>query len=379
MMNVPLLDLKPQYQLLKEEILSVTEEIYESQQFILGPWVQRLETRIASYCQSAHAVGVSSGSDALLLCLMACGIGPGHGVLTTPYTFFATAGSVVRTGAKPVFVDIDPQTYNMDPEQLALQIDRMTDAERSSLRAVIPVHLYGQCAEMAPIVQIARQNRLVVIEDAAQAIGAEYQGRRAGSIGDFGCFSFFPSKNLGAFGDGGMVTTQDGERFERLCTLRNHGAQQKYYHQFVGGNFRLDALQAAVVSIKLKYLDAWTWKRQQNAARYRELFESAGLMDRVRLPLENQSRHIYNQFVIRVSEGRDELRRFLSEAGVGNEIYYPVPLHLQACFSDLGYRPGDFPESEKAAQSTLALPVYPDLTEDQQAYVVDRIRAFYKG
>jgi dTDP-4-amino-4,6-dideoxygalactose transaminase len=378
MMNVPLLDLKPQYQLLKEEILSVTEEIYESQQFILGPWVQRLETRIASYCQSAHAVGVSSGSDALLLCLMACGIGPGHGVLTTPYTFFATAGSVVRTGAKPVFVDIDPQTYNIDPEQLALQIDRMTDAERSRLRAVIPVHLYGQCAEMAPIVRIARQNRLVVIEDAAQAIGAEYQGRRAGSIGDFGCFSFFPSKNLGAFGDGGMVTTQDAERFERLCTLRNHGARQKYYHQFVGGNFRLDALQAAVVSIKLKYLDAWTWKRQQNAARYRELFESAGLMDRVRLPLENQSRHIYNQFVIRVSEGRDELRRFLSEAGVGNEIYYPVPLHLQACFSDLGYRPGDLPESEKAAQTTLALPIYPDLTEDQQAYVVDRISAFYK-
>ncbi len=379
MMKVPLLDLKPQYRLLKEEILSVTEEIYESQQFILGPWVQRLETRIASYCQSAHAVGVSSGSDALLLCLMACGVGPGHDVLTTPYTFFATAGSVARTGARPVFVDIDPETYNINPEQLAIQIDRMTDSERSRLRAVIPVHLYGQCAEMAPIVQIARQNHLVVIEDAAQAIGAEYQGHRAGSIGDFGCFSFFPSKNLGAFGDGGIVTTQDAERFQRLSTLRNHGAQQKYYHQFIGGNFRLDALQAAVVSIKLKYLDAWTWKRQQNAVRYRELFDSAGLMDQVRLPLENQSRHIYNQFVIRVSERRDELRGFLSEADVGNEIYYPVPLHLQACFSDLGYRPGDFPESEKAAQCTLALPIYPDLTEDQQAYVVDRIRAFYKG
>jgi len=376
-MKVPLLDLKEQYKTIKKEVLETTEELFESQYFILGPRVASLEKEMADYCSSKHAVGVSSGTDALLMALMAAGIGLKDMVITTPYTFFATAGSIVRTGARPVFADIDPKTYNMSPESLENAIESMTRSELERLKAVIPVHLYGQCADMAPILEICEKYGLVVIEDAAQAIGAEYRGKRAGSMGDFGCFSFFPSKNLGAFGDGGMVTTHSDDFYDTLCTLRVHGSQPKYYHKLIGGNFRLDAFQAAVVSIKLKYLDQWTTARQKNARKYRALFKHAGLEDVVESPFEKEDRHIYNQFVIRVKERRDDLRQFLNDAGIGTEVYYPVPMHLQACFSDLNYKQGDFPEAEHAALHTVALPIYPELSDDQIEYVVDKIKEFY--
>ena len=376
-MKVPLLDLKEQYKTIKKEVLETAEELFESQYFILGPRVASLEKEIADYCSSTHAVGVSSGTDALLISLMAMDIGVKDTVITTPYTFFATAGSIFRTGARPVFVDIDPDTYNISPECLESVINSMTRAEREKLKAVIPVHLYGQCADMAPILEICETYDLVVIEDAAQAIGAEYRGKRAGSMGDFGCFSFFPSKNLGAFGDGGMVTTNSDDFYDKLCTLRAHGSRPKYYHKLIGGNFRLDAFQAAVVSIKLKYLDQWTTARQENAQKYRALFKHAGLEDMVQLPFEKEDRHIYNQFVIRVKERRDGLRGFLNDAGIGTEVYYPVPMHLQACFADLGYKNGDFPEAEHAALHTVALPIYPELSDDQMEYVVEKIKAFY--
>jgi dTDP-4-amino-4,6-dideoxygalactose transaminase len=378
-MQVPLLDLQPQYQLLKNEIADVVNEIFESQQFILGPYVTSLEQAVAKYCGAAYAIGVSSGSDALLISLMAAGIGPGDRVLTTPYSFFATAGSIARLGAEPVFVDIDPDTYNLSPRSLEKILRDMPRDQRLRIKAVIPVHLYGQCAEMNPLCRLARENGWVVIEDAAQAIGAEYQGRRAGSMGDFGCFSFFPSKNLGAFGDGGIVTTQSADYAEILTCLRNHGAHSKYYHRLIGGNFRLDALQAAVVGIKLKYLDQWTQQRQANARRYRTLFAEAGLKTRIRLPVEKENRHIYNQFVIQVDGCRDEFRQYLTQAGVGHEVYYPLPLHLQECFASLGYRQGDFPVAETAARRTLALPIYPELTESRQQYVVETINAFYQA
>lgn len=376
-MQVPLLDLKEQYRTIKEDILETAREVFESQYFILGPKVKALEEEIAEYCSSAHAVGVSSGTDALLISLMAADIGYQDTVITSPYTFFATAGSVARCGARPVFVDIDPQTYNISPDLLEDNIKSMTRADLSKLKAVIPVHLYGQCADMAPILEVCEKHNLLVIEDAAQAIGAEYNRKRAGSMGDFGCFSFFPSKNLGAFGDGGMVTTNSEEFYAKLIKLRVHGSHPKYYHQLVGGNFRLDAFQAAVVSVKLKYLDRWTKARQENARHYRSLLETTGLTDRVQLPVEKETRHIYNQFVIRVKEKRDALRQFLSDAGIGTEVYYPVPLHLQECFSALGYKKGDFPAAEHAALHTLALPIYPELSEDQMAYVVERIKAFF--
>jgi dTDP-4-amino-4,6-dideoxygalactose transaminase len=376
-MKVPLLDLKEQYKTIKKEILETAEELFESQYFILGPRVVYLEKEIADYCASKHAVGVSSGTDALLISLMAADIGFKDTVITTPYTFFATAGSIARTGARPVFVDIDPKTYNISPESLDSAIDSMTPTERERLKAVIPVHLYGQCADMAPILEICDKYDLVVIEDAAQAIGSEYKGQRAGAMGDFGCFSFFPSKNLGAFGDGGIVTTNSDNFYDKLCTLRAHGSRPKYYHKIIGGNFRLDAFQAAVVSIKLKYLDQWTKARQENAENYRMLFKHADLEDVVELPFEKEGRHIYNQFVIRVKKKRDDLRGFLNDAEIGTEVYYPVPMHLQDCFSDLGYKKGDFPEAEYAALHTLALPIYPELSDDQMAYVVDKIKAFY--
>ena len=376
-MKVPLLDLKLQYQAIKEEILKVTEEIFESQYFILGPRVEALEKDIAGYCSSKHAVGVSSGTDALLISLMAADIGQQDAIVTTPYTFFATAGSIFRTGARPIFVDIDLDTYNISPENLANAIDSMTGEELAKLKAVMPVHLYGQCADMDPILKIAKEHNLFVIEDAAQAIGAEYRGRRAGSIGDFGCFSFFPTKNLGAFGDGGMVSTSSDQFYDKLRTLRAHGSHPKYYHNIIGGNFRLDALQAAIVSVKLKYLDKWTKARRENARRYRELFANAGLDEVVKLPVEKEDRHIYNQFVISVKDKRDDLRLFLNDAGVGTEIYYPVPMHLQECFLALKYKKGDFPVAEHAALHTLALPVYPELSNDQQSYVVEKIKAFY--
>ncbi|BBO86967.1 DegT/DnrJ/EryC1/StrS family aminotransferase [Desulfosarcina ovata] len=375
-MNVPLLDLKAQYQTIKDQVLEVTEAIYESQYFILGPHVDDLEKKIAEYCRVGHAVGVSSGTDALLLSLMAAGIGPGDRVLTTPYTFFATAGAVWRVGATPVFVDIDETTYNLSPDRLQETVAAMDEATRQTVKAIVPVHLYGQCADMDPILKLAAEHGWVVIEDAAQAIGAEYHGRRAGSMGDYGCFSFFPSKNLGAFGDGGIVTARDPAVYEHLKILRVHGGHAKYYHHYVGGNFRLDALQAAIVAIKLAYLDGWSAARKANAARYRELFAAAGLMDRIHLPVEKESRHIYNQFVIRVDKRRDALKDHLTAQSIGSEVYYPVPLHLQACFAPLGYAAGDFPVAEAAARSTLALPIYPELTEAQQAYVVDTIAAF---
>jgi dTDP-4-amino-4,6-dideoxygalactose transaminase len=376
-MKVPLLDLKCQYATIKEEILRVTEDIFESQYFILGPWVESLEKDIAGYCSSRYAVGVSSGTDALLISLMAADIGPGDTVITSPYTFFATAGSIVRTGARPVFADIDPETYNISPENIERVIGTMTGEEKACLKAIIPVHLYGQCADMEPILAISEKYNLFVIEDAAQAIGAEYRKRRAGSMGHFGCFSFFPSKNLGAFGDGGVVTTNSDEWYEKLRKLRAHGSHPKYYHQIIGGNFRLDAIQAAVVSIKLKYLDQWTRGRQENADKYRMLFSDAGLDDTINLPIEKENRHIYNQFVISLAEKRDALRLFLQNEEIGTEVYYPVPLHLQKCFSYLNYQEGDFPVSEHAARHTLALPIYPELTDDQQRHVVEKIKAFY--
>ena len=376
-MKVPLLDLKEQYKTIKKEVLKTAEELFESQYFILGPRVTDLEEKIADYCSSKHAVGVSSGTDALLISLMAIDTGLKDMVITTPYTFFATAGSIARTGARPVFVDIDPKTFNISSECLESVVDSMPRTELKKLKAVIPVHLYGQCADMAPILEICKKYNLVVIEDAAQAIGAEYQGQRAGSMGDTGCFSFFPSKNLGAFGDGGIVTTNSDEFYDKLCILRTHGSRPKYYHKLIGGNFRLDAFQAAVVSIKLKYLDQWTKARQENAQKYRALFSHAGLEDVVELPYEKEDRHIYNQFVIRVGERRDDLRGFLSDAGIGTEVYYPVPLHLQDCFSDLNYKKGDFPQAEHAALHTLALPIYPELSDDQIEYVVEKIKGFY--
>jgi dTDP-4-amino-4,6-dideoxygalactose transaminase len=378
--KVPLLDLKAQYATIKEEIMAVTQEVYESQQFILGPKVSELEEKIAKYCGCSYAVGVSSGTDALLIALMTAGIGSGDLVVTTPFTFFATVGSIARVGAAPLFVDIDRATYNMDPPKLASAMDRLSAAERSKVKAVMPVHLFGQCGDMEPILETAKKHNLVVIEDAAQAIGAEIAfkdgvSRRAGSIGDYGCFSFFPSKNLGAFGDGGMVATKSKDLYERLIIMRNHGAKPKYYHRVIGGNFRLDALQAAILNVKLKYLDQWTAGRQQNAKTYRELFQKAGLSE-VTLPVEKEKRHIYNQFVIRVKGRRDELREFLNAQGIGTEVYYPLSLHVQDCFKYLGYKPEDFPESMAAAATTLALPIYPELKREQLDRVVQKIKEF---
>ncbi|HBA82759.1 MAG TPA: transcriptional regulator [Verrucomicrobia bacterium] len=370
-MNVPLLDLKAQYDSIRSEIEPVLKEVIESQYFILGPKVKACEEEIAKYCQVPHAVGVTSGTDALLMALMAENIGEGDEVITTPYTFFATAGSIARMGAKPVFVDIDPVSFNIRP-------DRMEEKITPRTKAIMPVHLYGQMADMDPIMEIARKHKLIVIEDAAQAIGSEYKGKRAGSIGDYGCFSFFPSKNLGCFGDGGIVTAKDVSKAEKLSILRAHGSHPKYYHKIIGGNFRLDALQAAVVSVKLRHLDRWTAGRQANAARYDRLFASSHAMKNgfVRLPVTAASRHIFNQYVIRVSR-RDELQKHLKDKGIGTEIYYPVPMHLQECFAYLGHKKGDFPESEKAALETLALPIYPELTDEQAQYVIACIQEFY--
>ena len=373
---IPLLDLKAQYAAIRDEIRQAVDRVFESQHFILGTEVEALEAEIAAYSGCAYGVGVSSGSDALLVALMALDLRPGEEVITTPYTFFATAGAVARLGGRPVFVEIDPATFNLDP-------DRLEAAITPRSRAVIPIHLFGQMAEMDPIMEIARRNGLAVIEDAAQAIGAEYRSRRAGSFGDLTCFSFFPSKNLGGAGDGGMITTNDPKLAERIRLLRNHGAKPKYFHKEIGGNFRLDALQAAVLRVKLKYLDDWTAARQRNAAIYRQLFQGAKLAGRsvedghhVVLPAEAPlRRHIYNQFVIRAPQ-RDALIAHLKGRAIGTEVYYPRPLHLQECFASLGYPPGSFPESERAAQESLAIPIYSELQEDQQAAVVHAIAEF---
>jgi dTDP-4-amino-4,6-dideoxygalactose transaminase len=365
-MNIPLLDLKAQYASIKNEVNAAIGEVLESQHFILGPKVEQCEKAIAAYSNCAQGIGVSSGSDALLACLMAENIGPGDEVITTSYTFFATAGAIARLGATPVFVDIDPNTYNIDVSQITTKITKKT-------HVIMPVHLFGQVADMDPIMNLAQEHGLVVIEDAAQAIGAEYKGRRAGSIGNYGCFSFFPSKNLGATGDAGMVVTNDAERAEKLRVLRGHGSKPKYYHRVVGGNFRLDAIHAAVVSAKLPHLDSWTAARQRNAKRYDQLFREADLP--IGLPAVATNRHIFNQYVIR-STSRDQLQAFLKKKGVGSEVYYPVPMHLQDCFADLGIKAGALPESERAARESLAIPVYPELNDSQARYVVESIGEF---
>jgi dTDP-4-amino-4,6-dideoxygalactose transaminase len=370
-MAVPLLDLRAQYSSIRADVDAAITRVVESQHFILGPEVEGLEREVAAYCGVDHAIGLSSGTDALLIALMAHGIGPGDEVITTPFTFFASAGTVSRLGARPVFADIDPTSFNLAPGAVASALTEQT-------RAIMPVHLFGRCLELDAIVQLVDARGLPIIEDAAQAIGAvDGAGRQAGAIGNAGCFSFFPTKNLGGFGDGGMVVTNDAELADRIAVLRVHGMRPKYFHRMVGGNFRLDALQAAVLRVKLPHLDSWSAARRRNAQRYRTLFAEAGLNDgRVRLP-EDVPGHIYNQFVIRVDQ-RDALRDSLGAAGIGTEIYYPLPLHLQECFHDLGYAPGDFPHAEAAAREVLALPIFPELTEDDLAEVVRAVATFFE-
>lgn len=387
-MNVPLLDLKAQYKTIRAEIRAAIDEVCESQQFILGQKVKAFEEAATRYSRTKYAIGVSSGTDALLVSLMVLDVKAGDEVITPSYSFFATAGVIVRLGAKPVFVDIDPLTYNINPYQIEKRITKRT-------KAIMPVHLYGQCCDMMPILDIAHRHNLFLIEDAAQAIGAtlslpsptkggEGRGGEAGSMGTLGCFSFFPTKNLGGFGDGGMVVTNDPELAKKVEILRVHGSSPKYYHKVVGGNFRLDALQAAILHVKLKYLDGWTLKRQKNAETYNKLFIDAGLTGNgnnspVVVPYTAPgNHHIFNQYVIRTKD-RDNLRDFLKANGIGTEVYYPLPLHLQECFTNLGHKEGDFPESEKAAKETLALPIYPELTLEQQAYVANKIKEFYSG
>lgn len=365
-LQVPLLDLKAQYAGLREEMTAAVEEVLESQIFINGPKVRELEEAIARQCDCAGAVGVSSGTDALLCALMVLGIGPGDEVITTPYSFFATAGSIWRTGARPVFVDIDPETFNID-------VSRIEAAITSKTKAVMPVHLFGQTADLDPIVEICRRRELHLIEDAAQAIGSTYRGRQAGSIGTIGCFSFFPTKNLGGLGDGGIVTSQDPELLERLYLCRNHGATRTYFHSTVGGNFRLDALQAAGLLVKLPHLESWSAGRRANAALYDSLFEGAPGITTPTVREHNVS--IYNQYAIRVQD-RDALLEHLREVGIGCAIYYPLGLHQQECFAELGYRAGDFPETERAAATSLALPIYSELTEEQIRQVGETVRTF---
>lgn len=387
-MQVPLLDLKGQYAPLRAEIESAIREVCDEQRFVLGPRVADLEARVAAYSGTRHGLGVSSGTDALLLALMALEIGPGDEVITSPFTFFATAGVIARLGARPFFCDIDPQTFNIDPAAVTIAIARECEQQGDRLvnrrtggviKALLPVHLYGQMADLDPLMSLARKYRLAVIEDAAQAIGAALpDGRRAGSVGDVGCLSFFPTKNLGAFGDAGMCVANDGALTERMRILRVHGSEPKYYHSFVGGNFRLDELQAAVLLIKLRELDAWTEARLRNADHYDQMIRSAGLEEFVRVPVRKPGfRHIFNQYVIRTAK-RDELRAHLAAHGVGTEIYYPVPLHQQRCFTYLGHAAEDFPEAQRAAAEVLALPIYPELTTEQREYVVDRIKAFFR-
>ena len=350
-MKVPLLDLQAQYAPLRAPLLSAIERVMDSQQLILGAEVAALEEEIANYSQTRHAIGCASGSDALLLALQSAGVGPDDEVITTPYSFFATVAAIARLGARPIFVDIDPLTFNMQETSVA-------DAVTERTRALMPVHLYGQCADMSVLQQIAAQASIPIIEDAAQAIGAEDQGRRAGSMGTIGCISFYPTKNLGGGGDGGMLVTNDNDHAARLRMLRVHGEERKYHHQMVGMNSRLDAIQAAILRVKLPHLDDWSEARRRNAARYDQLFIDAGLTEEVGLPFVLQSgRHIFNQYIIRAGSRRDALRAHLNSNGIGSEIYYPVPLHLQECFRYLGHREGDFPEAERAAQETLALPV----------------------
>jgi dTDP-4-amino-4,6-dideoxygalactose transaminase len=386
MTNVPLLDLKAQFAQIRSEVMPIIEQVCESQRFILGEHVTAFEAEGAHYCASASGIGVSSGTDALLLALMALGLGAGDEIITSPFTFFATAGTIARAGARPVFCDIDPQTFNLSPTTVQTFLDThcalrdghwVNTHTGGRIKGLMPVHLYGQSADMDPLMALAKRHNLKVIEDAAQAIGTEYKGVRVGSIGDIGCFSFFPSKNLGAFGDAGLNTTNDAALAESMRVLRVHGGKPKYFHAVIGGNFRIDELQAAVLRVKLRYLDEWTGGRQRNARFYDGAFSS--LKGRLTTPYAVPgSRHIFNQYVIRVAR-RDALRNFLTQRNVGTEIYYPVPLHLQKCFDYLGYKAGDFPESERAAAETLALPIYPELSQEQLAYVVSSIGEFFKN
>jgi dTDP-4-amino-4,6-dideoxygalactose transaminase len=381
--KVSFFDLKSQFSSIEGEVKAALDDLFKTQQFVLGPDVEKLEQAIAGYCQAPYAVGVASGSDALIISLMALEIGPGDEVLVPPFTFFATAGAVSRVGATPVFVDIQEDSYNIDPLQIERKITPKT-------KAIIPVHLYGQCADMDPILQLAKNRKVSVIEDAAQALGAEYRprpgapgqraGQRAGQIGDLGCFSFYPTKNLGACGDAGMVTTHDPALAERVRILRVHGSHPKYIHKWIGMNSRLDSMQAAILLVKFRHLEQWTKERQRKAERYRLLFQDLlPSVPDLRLPtIQYQNRHIFHQYVIRVPR-RNELRQFLNEQGVGTDIYYPLPLHLQECYSFLKHRQGDFPVSEKASEEVLALPIYPELTDEEQVFVVDRIKAFYKS
>jgi dTDP-4-amino-4,6-dideoxygalactose transaminase len=369
--GVPLLDIARQLEPLQAEIQTAVNSVFRTGQFVLGPEVRDLERAIAAYCGTRHAVGCASGSDALLLALMAADVGPGDEVILPSYTFFATASAVARLGARIVFVDIDPESFNLDLKALARNITPAT-------KAIIPVHLFGQCAEMHEINQLAKQHGLFVVEDSAQAIGAEYHGHRAGALGDMSCFSFYPTKNLGGVGDGGMLTTDDDALARRLRLLRVHGMDPRYYHSVIGVNSRLDSLQAAVLNVKIPHLDRWTSMRQENARRYNQLFAAVGLDSWLGLPMiAPHRRHVWNQYVIRVPNGeRDALREYLAEHRIGTEIYYPVPLHLQECFEAVGFGEGSLPETEKAAEETLALPIFPELTIDEQALVVARIHEY---
>jgi dTDP-4-amino-4,6-dideoxygalactose transaminase len=375
-MQVPLLDLRAQYTPLKAEFMAAIESVCDSQGLVLGPKTEALEKSICDYAGAGHAIGCSSGTDAQLMLLMALGIGPGDAVLTTPYTFFATASCVSRVGARPVFADIDPATYNLCPRATEEVLKKTPN-----VKAIVPVHLYGCCADMEAFVALGKKYGVPVLEDAAQALGARHPLGGAGAIGEAGWYSFYPTKNLGAFGDAGMVVCKDAALASKLRAFRNHGMETRYYHKWIGGNFRIDALQSAVLSVKLPHLDEWSAGRRAHAGVYREAFTKRNLP--VTLPVEpwagsgTANHHIYNQFVLRVPE-RDRLREHLTAAGIGSEIYYPLSLHQQECFRDLGYREGDFPESERAARETLALPIYPELAKEQQEYVIEKIAEFYE-
>ena len=378
-MKVPLLDLKQQLKAIEKEVKDAVNDVIDSTHYIMGPKVAELEEQIAEYTGAKYATGVSSGTDALLISLMTLDVGPGDIVITTPFSFFATAGVIARLSATPVFVDIEPDTYNLSPDALSRWFGASKE-KIGKVKAIIPVHLYGQCADMDPILEIAQQHNIPVIEDAAQAIGAGYPSKygekKAGSMGTIGCFSFFPSKNLGGMGDGGMVVTKDANIYEKLKKHRNHGANPKYYHELIGGNFRLDPIQAAILSVKLSYLDKWHSMRQGNAAYYDKNLNIKG----VKTPtiVFKREYHIYNQYVISVMNRRDELREYLAKNNIGTEIYYPVPFHKQKCFQYLGYQAGDFPNSEYAAEHTLALPIYPELTTEMQDYVIEKIMTGYR-
>ncbi|HVF29788.1 MAG TPA: DegT/DnrJ/EryC1/StrS family aminotransferase [Pyrinomonadaceae bacterium] len=370
-MKVPLLDLTEQNNSLRPDIEAALGRVLDANAFILGGEVKTLEDELAAYCGTKHAIGCASGSDALLLALMAVGVKQGDEVITTPYSFFATVSAVTRLGAKPLFVDIDPDTYNLNIDQVEAVITERT-------KAIQPVHLYGQCAEMSRLNEIAAKHGIAVVEDAAQAIGADEFGARAGAMSEVGCFSFYPSKNLGGMGDGGFMTTNDDDIARKLFALRVHGSEERYYHKWIGLNSRLDGFQGAVLRTKLPHLDTWSNKRKENADRYRTMFTDAGLAEQVVLPFERENcRHIYNQFVVRVPAERDELRQFLASNEIGTDIYYPVPLHMQECFAYLGLREGSFPESERAAEESLALPIYPELKAEQQEYVVKMVSEFF--